>query len=111
MTVRAVDAEPVYYDPYDYRIDTNPHPVWQRMREEQPLYWNEKYGFWGVSRFEDVWSAYHHTETFSSTHGVQLEPRGPPVPCTMQTLMYPPARSTPGSALSRPVSHAQRGDL
>ncbi len=63
----------VYYDPFDYAIDQNPYPVWERMREEAPLYWNEKYGFWAVSRFADVWSAYHNTETFSSTHGVSLD--------------------------------------
>ena len=63
----------IYYDPFDYTIDQNPYPIWERMREEAPLYWNEKYGFWAVSRFEDVWSAYHNTETFSSTHGVSLD--------------------------------------
>ena len=63
----------IYYDPFDYTIDQNPYPIWERMREEAPLYWNEKYGFWAVTRFEDVWSAYHNTETFSSTHGVSLD--------------------------------------
>lgn len=63
----------IYYDPFDYAIDQNPYPIWERMRDERPLYWNEKYGFWAVSRFEDVWSAYHNTATFSSTHGVSLD--------------------------------------
>src|SRR5260370_13826402 len=43
------------------------------MREEQPVYWNERYGFWALSRLEDVWTGYHDTETFRSTHGVQPE--------------------------------------
>ena len=62
----------IYYDPYDYEIDVDPHPTWLRMREEQPLYWNERYQFFALSRFEDVWAAYHDTKTFSSAHGVQL---------------------------------------
>lgn len=33
----------LYYDPFDSGIDDNPYPVWQRMREEAPLYYNEKY--------------------------------------------------------------------
>ncbi len=31
------------YDPYDYAIDADPHPVWRRMRDEAPLYRNEEH--------------------------------------------------------------------
>ena len=24
----------LYYDPYDYEIDANPHPLWKRLRDE-----------------------------------------------------------------------------
>ena len=30
----------IYYDPYDYEIDADPYPVWKRMRDEAPLYYN-----------------------------------------------------------------------
>jgi hypothetical protein len=30
----------IYYDPY---FDTDPYPVWKRMRDEAPLYCNERY--------------------------------------------------------------------
>ena len=26
----------IYYDPYDFEIDTDPYPVWKRMRDEAP---------------------------------------------------------------------------
>ena len=29
-------------------------PIWKRMRDEAPLYYNEKYGFYALSRYEDV---------------------------------------------------------
>jgi len=61
----------IYYDPFSAEIDRNAHAVWRLMREEQPVYWNERYGFWALSRFEDVWTGYHDTATFSSTLGVQ----------------------------------------
>jgi cytochrome P450 len=54
----------LYYDPYDPDIDEDPYPVWKRMREEAPLYYNEKYNFYALSRFQDVarelpnWQAY-----------------------------------------------------
>jgi len=44
----------IYYDPYDFEIDTDPHPVWRRMRDEAPLYRNDRYEFWALSRYEDV---------------------------------------------------------
>ena len=44
----------VYYDPYDFDIDANPYPIWERLRDERPLYYNERYDFWAISRFHDV---------------------------------------------------------
>ena len=44
----------VYYDPYDFEIDSDPYPVWKRLRDEQPLYYNERYDFYALSRFADV---------------------------------------------------------
>jgi len=111
MTARAVDTEPIYYDPYDYAIDTNPHPVWRRMREEQPLYWNDKYGFWAVSRFEDVWNAYHDTTTFSSTHGVQLEQLDAPAPFKMMIFMDPPEHDILRKIISRAFTPRRMAQL
>ena len=65
-------SAPIYYDPFDVELDRTVHDVWHRMREEQPVYWNERYEFFALSRFDDVWDAYHDTTTFSSTHGVML---------------------------------------
>jgi cytochrome P450 len=62
-----------YYDPYDYQIDEDPHPVWRRLREEAPLYRNERYDFWALSRFQDVLSASLDDDTFSSAYGTVLE--------------------------------------
>lgn len=32
----------LYYDPYDFDIDTDPYPVWRRLRDEAPLYYNDR---------------------------------------------------------------------
>jgi cytochrome P450 len=63
----------IVYDPYDYAIDADPHPVWKRMRDEAPVYWNEQYQFWALSRFADVYDASRDVETFSSARGTVLE--------------------------------------
>jgi cytochrome P450 len=44
----------VSYDPYDLEINTNPYPVFRRLREEAPLYYNEQYDFFAISRADDV---------------------------------------------------------
>ena len=63
----------VYYDPYDRQIDADPYPVYHRLRHEAPLYYNEEYDFYAVSRFDDVQQGLIDRETFSSARGSVLE--------------------------------------
>lgn len=63
----------IYYDPYDFEIDADPHPVWRRMRDEAPLYRNDRYEFWALSRFEDVAAGLADWRTYSSARGTVLE--------------------------------------
>jgi cytochrome P450 len=64
---------PPYYDPYDVEIDAAPYPVWKRLREEAPLYYNEQHDFYALSRFADVLSASLEWQTYSSARGTVLE--------------------------------------
>ena len=68
----ATDSD-VYYDPYDFDIDADPYPIWKRLRDERPLYYNERYDFYALSRFEDVEKASVDWRTYSSAHGTVLE--------------------------------------
>jgi cytochrome P450 len=63
----------IYYDPYDFEIDTDPHPVWRRMRDEAPLYRNDRYEFWALSRYEDVAAGLVDWRTYSSARGTVLD--------------------------------------
>jgi cytochrome P450 len=63
----------VYYDPFDFEIDTDPYPIWKRLRDESPLYYNERYDFYALSRFEDVERALVDWRTYSSARGTVLE--------------------------------------
>jgi len=72
MSLTEPDSD-LYYDPFDFEIDTDPYPVWKRLREEQPLYYNERYDFYALSRFEDVEPAFVDWKTFSSAKGTLLE--------------------------------------
>lgn len=63
----------LYYDPFDFDIDSDPYPVWRRLREEAPLYYNERYDFYALSRFEDVRGALMDWRTYSSARGTLIE--------------------------------------
>ena len=63
----------VYYDPFDFEIDTDPYPIWKRLRDERPLYHNERYDFYALSRFEDVERSLVDWRTYSSARGTVLE--------------------------------------
>jgi cytochrome P450 len=68
-----IDATEIYYDPYDFEIDRDPYPVWRRLREEAPLYYNAKHDFYALSRFDDVEKGLTDWKTYSSAKGMLLE--------------------------------------
>jgi len=63
----------LYYDPFDTEIDKDPHPVWKRLREDAPLYYNEKHDFFALSRFDDVDKALMNWDAYRSGRGSTLE--------------------------------------
>lgn len=63
----------VYYDPWDYAIDADPYPVWRRLRDDAPVYYNEQHDFYALSRYDDVLNGLVDNETFRSGHGIVLE--------------------------------------
>jgi cytochrome P450 len=63
----------LYYDPWDFGIDLDPYPTYKRLRDECPVYYNERHGFWGVSRYADVDAALKDTTRLSSAKGDILE--------------------------------------
>ncbi|MFI5720320.1 cytochrome P450 [Nocardia sp. NPDC051750] len=63
----------VYYDPYDVELNAGPYPMFKRIREEKPLYYNETHDFYALSRFADVNAALIDKDTFSSARGAIIE--------------------------------------
>ena len=64
----------VYYDQYSVEINADPYPVYRRLREEAPLYYNDTHDFFAVSRFEDVEKGLLDAQTYISGKG--RHPRG-----------------------------------
>ncbi|WP_412098621.1 cytochrome P450 [Mycolicibacterium iranicum] len=77
LSSRTADEEragmTVYYDPYDLNITADPYPTYARLRDEAPLYYNERYDFWALSRHTDVEKALLDWATFSNSRSDILE--------------------------------------
>jgi cytochrome P450 len=99
-------ATEIYYDPYNFEIDKDPYPVWKRMRDEAPIYHNEKYDFYALSRFEDVEEASTNWQTYTSAKGILLEmvKSGMAVPPGLFIAEDPPEHDMHRLILSRAVT-------
>jgi hypothetical protein len=67
-----LDRAPLVYDPADPEIQRDPHPIYRRLRQEDPVHRTAR-GFWVLSRFEDIYQAALDTERFSSAQGLTFE--------------------------------------
>ena len=96
-------ASAPYYDPYDFGIDADPYPVWKRLRDEVPLYYNEKYEFFAVSRYADVERCFVDWETYSSAKGsvIEIIKTGIQLPPGMFIFEDPPDHDLHRGLLSR----------
>ncbi|WP_227023297.1 cytochrome P450 [Actinomadura rubrobrunea] len=77
--MRGVDLEDakamdLYYSPFDFDIQEDPYPVYARLREEAPVYRNERDDFWALSRHADILAALRDSTRFSSVNGLRIEP-------------------------------------
>ena len=93
----------IYYDPYDVDIDADPYPVFRRLREEAPLYYNEQYDFFAVSRYEDVERGLVDSKRYISGRGGVLEIIKADIEMPPGTLIFedPPVHTIHRSLLSR----------
>jgi cytochrome P450 len=103
----------LYYDPYDRTIDTDPYPVWRRLRDEAPLYYNEKYDFYALSRFADVERVSVDWPTYISGKGSVLEiiKAGVDIPPGSILFEDPPAHDTHRALLARAFTPRRVADI
>jgi cytochrome P450 len=96
-------SDDIYYDPWSFEIDTDPYPLWRRMREEAPLYYNDKHDFFAVSRFEDVERVMVDWESYISGKGSVLDAIKLGIPIMPGNILMedPPAHDYHRALLSR----------
>jgi cytochrome P450 len=100
-----VHAEVSYWDPYDVEIDDRAHEVWATLRDDAPVYRNDRYDFWALSRFHDVEAAHRDPGTFSSKYGTVLERMGPnEIGLGMMIFTDPPEHTRLRALVSRALT-------
>src|SRR5205823_2488984 len=102
-TVTVTRAQDLYYDPYDIGINADPYPVFKRLREEAPLYYNDRHDFFAVSRYDDVERGLRDRETFISGRGgiLELIKSGIEMPPGIVIFEDPPTHTIHRGLLSR----------
>jgi cytochrome P450 len=100
-----------YWDPYHADLQVAPYEAWRGLRDEAPVYHNERYGFWALSRFDDVLSASLDPETFSSALGITLDAIGEPAPFPIMIMMDPPLHDSFRKVVSRAYTPRRIAEL
>lgn len=62
----------IEFDPFSPEFFDDPTERYRVLRDEAPVYFSERYGFYALSRYEDVVAAHRDWKGFSSAHGVDL---------------------------------------
>lgn len=107
------NASDVYYDPYKVEIEADPYPIYRRLREEAPLYYNAEFDFYALSRYDDVERALVDHRTYISGRGGILELIRAGIELPPGTLIFedPPAHTIHRRLLSRAFTPKKMASL
>ncbi len=92
------------FNPFSSEFFDDPYETYRWLRDEAPAYHNDEFGFWTLSRFDDVVAAHRDWKTFSSEHGLtidQLTDPDSPVRGTSIIMMDPPDHERMRKLVSR----------
>ena len=92
------------FNPFSADFFDDPYETYRWMRDEVPAYENTQYGFWALSRYDDVLAAHRDWKTFSSEYGLtidQLTDPDTPVKGTSIIMMDPPEHDQMRKLVSR----------
>ena len=72
------------FDPFEGPYQVDPAEALRWSREEEPVFWSPKLGYWVVTRYEDVKGIFRDNQTFSPS--IALEKITPPSDEALETL-------------------------
>ena len=102
-----------YFDPYDVDINADPYPVYDRLREEAPAYYNEQYDFWALTRHDDVQKALVDWQTFSNSRSDILDIIKADIDLPQGVILFedPPEHTTHRGLMSRVFTPRRMAEL
>src|SRR5580658_10217273 len=108
-----VPVEAIEFDPFSDTFFDDPYDTYARLRDEAPVYFNEAYGFYAVSRYSDVVAVHADPERFVSSYGVTLEMlrHKRPMGTNMMIVMDPPEHTRQRRLVSQAFSRRAIGSL
>ena len=59
------------FNPLEAEFQQNPYPVYERLRDQQPVHYIEAIGAWGLFRFDDCSMTFKHPELFSARNFIR----------------------------------------
>ena len=103
----------IEFDPFSDTFFDDPYATYARLRDEAPVYFNETYGFYALSRHADVVAAHGDPVRFLSSYGVTLELllRKQPMDVNMMIVMDPPEHTRQRKLVSQAFSRNAIGSL
>jgi cytochrome P450 len=83
------------FDPFSDTFFDDPHETYTWLREHDPVHFNQRYGFYALSRHADVLAAHSDPNRFVSSYGVTVEMlmEKRQVDTNMMILLDPPAHT------------------
>jgi cytochrome P450 len=108
-----VPRDLIEFDPFSDTFFDDPYDTYARLRDEAPVYFNDTYGFYALSRYADVVSAHGDPERLVSSYGVTLELllQKKPMKTNMMIVMDPPQHTRQRRLVSQAFSRRAIGSL
>ena len=106
-------VEPLLYDPEDRQTQLDPYPIYRRLRDERPVYRQERLRCWALSRFDDVHAALNDHAAFCSRQGLTWDPAAAEQAGVLPMLVTtdPPAHTALRRLINRGLTPARVADL
>ena len=107
-------ADPdLLYDPEDRQTQLNPYPIYRRLRDECPVYRQERLRCWALSRFADVYAALNDHAAFCSRQGLTWDPAAAEQAGVLPMLVTtdPPEHTKLRRLINRGLTPARVADL
>src|ERR1041384_3954777 len=85
----------------------DPRPFYARARREEPVFWSESLGLWGVTRYDDVCAVAKNAARFSSVDSITPKPSAVPPPPELLAELIKGFPLLPSLVTSDPPDHTQ----